>query len=566
MINAFDKARLYYHTVRFLKPVQIQYQIRNRLHKGRGKKFLKKIKESHIPEPDYRLSVLIPELDKSKDSTERFDVQGLLSDQLCLLHEKHHMDWKHWKAEEASHLWNFNLHYLEFLVPLANQFVESNEKKYLEKWEEIICSWMQYCGNGNYPDAFESYTISLRVPNVLISMELLGDKLQENIQKDIINSIFIQYRYLEQAQELALLANHYFENLKTLVLCSLLFADYERYQKYFHKFLGQIREQILPDGVHYELSWMYHKIILEDILRVYKGLISVGKKDDAFKLVETIQRMANASASFEKGMGQTPLFNDSGNNVAKKSSALIEAVSGMLSIEVDDSITSFQNAGYYKLYKGDVALSFDCGRLGPGYMAGHGHCDCLSFELSKNQIPVLVNAGTYQYQGDKRSFFRSSAAHNTVMVDDQEQSELWGEHRAARRISKIKAYSEKNLVAGCCTSYIGVKFERNIRMLESGIQLSDTVQSPDKKAHVLRQYLHLAPGFRYQMKNDNIRICYKGKEIGEIVIGNQSEAVIHQNGIVADYAPDFGKLNRIEVLEIRTAFCSKMESIIEIKI
>ena len=38
------------------------------------------------------------------------------------------------------------------------------------------------------------------------------------------------------------------------------------------RFAEEIKEQILPDGVHYERSMMYHKIILEDLMRVEKAL------------------------------------------------------------------------------------------------------------------------------------------------------------------------------------------------------------------------------------------------------------------------------------------------------
>jgi len=104
-------------------------------------------------------------------------------------------------------------------------------------------------------------------------MELLEEKLNgTKLEEKLWASVYRQYRYLLLTQEKALLANHYFENLKAIVISALLFEETDIYHKYFDLFLKEIEEEILPDGLHFERSLMYHKIILEDILRVYKAV------------------------------------------------------------------------------------------------------------------------------------------------------------------------------------------------------------------------------------------------------------------------------------------------------
>lgn len=91
--------------------------------------------------------------------------------------------------------------------------------------------------------------------------------------------------------------------------------------------MGQIEEQILSGGLHFELSLMYHKIILEDILRVYQVQNSLGQRRDAEKLTSVIQKMASVMTEIEDGFGdRTPLFNDAGNNVGKGKDELSRAV------------------------------------------------------------------------------------------------------------------------------------------------------------------------------------------------------------------------------------------------
>jgi len=59
---------------------------------------------------------------------------------------------------------------------------------------------------------------------------------------------------------------------------------------------------------------------------------------------------------------------------------------------------------------------------------GHGHADLLSIQCSVFGEPCLIDAGTYSYTGEPqwRDYFRSTAAHSTVMVDGMSQAEPAG--------------------------------------------------------------------------------------------------------------------------------------------
>jgi hypothetical protein len=61
-----------------------------------------------------------------------------------------------------------------------------------------------------------------------------------------------------------------------------------------------------------------------------------------------------------------------------------------------------------------------------GYLAtcAHGHADALGFELWIGGHPVLVDPGTYCYQGEPewRRFFRSTIAHNTLEIAGLDQA------------------------------------------------------------------------------------------------------------------------------------------------
>ena len=579
--------RLYWNTVKNLKWIQIRHQIQKRV--------LKKFRTGCLPKKSINLEkcanigkikIFIPELDCEQTYLHRFQIEKLLHNQVELLHETYRIG-RDWNISEASHLWNYNLHYLEFLIPLAVKYREKLDEQYFIKWKEWMKSWLEQSSL----DSLEAYTISMRIPNILICMELLKEKLiGTDLERKLMNSLYQQYQYLIRTQELALLANHYFENLKTIVISSLFFNELDVYHKYFSRFLGQIEEQILSGGLHFELSLMYHKIILEDILRVYQVQNSLGQRRDAEKLTSVIQKMASVMTEIEDGFGdRTPLFNDAGNNVGKGKDELSRAVekicrswssekllgkestgdggrSGNGKISGSEHIRAFAVAGYFKRMDNNMAVLFGCGDLGPSYMGGHGHCDCLSFEISVKEKMLFVNSGTGQYQGAFRSFFRSTAAHNTLMIDDREQSELWGEHRAARRISNVKGRQIKNGFEGSFKSYYGDFFRRRLKWKgRNYLKITDDLVAHDKGIHTAREFLHLAPGYEYEKGEKQIRVKNGERLAAMIHFSEISYVLIHKDGLFTIYGEEFGRYDKKQVLEIRTPFQDKIRIHMEIE-
>lgn len=560
-MKGLERAQLYWNTIRYLKPVQIRYQIKNRVFRGMKDRTRDSVRRLSAPEVQ-KISILITEIDCESGYLQRFDVQRLLEGYVTLLHEEHQVS-NIWNITEASHLWNYNLHYLEFLIPLAARYRETEDIKYFNSWTTWVQSWLKQSA----ADSYEPYTISMRIPNMLISMELLGEKLQDQeIKHKIFTSVYRQYRYLLRTRELALLANHYFENLKTIVISSLLFGELDIYHKYFDLFLKELDEQILPDGLHFELSPMYHRIVLEGVLRVYTVLSSCCHKGDAEKLLPTIQAMALAMTELERGFDRIPLFNDSGNNVAKGKEALLKAAQKICVFEKKKAGEQ-QFAGYYKLYRDNVTILFDSGNIGPSYMGGHSHCDCLSFELCVDGNALFTNSGTGQYQGESRAFFRSTAAHNTMMLDDREQSQLWGEHRAGKRIQDCKGCRIERGVVGQFVSYQGDLFRRKMQWEQEGrLVITDTMKAHDGGKHIARQFFHLAPGYEFEYLEGRMLVRKDDHLEAALLIPQNSDRKIHTEGQIVDYAEDFGCYGRKQVLEICTRFEGEIQLKIEVEI
>lgn len=499
----------------------------------------KKRETANLCETPLNISIMISETDCDETYCRRFKPDCLIKKEITLLNRTYKADYTENAKKTMEPLYRFNLYYFEYAVALGAEYKRTGNKDYVT----AFCRLYEDYINAKAP--YHPYVISLHIPNILIALELFGDAIEETFVKRIYSELYSQYKYLLSHHERHLLANHYFENLKTTVIASYLFGENDICRKYMKKLYGQVKEQILSDGMHFELSPMYHKIILEDLLRIAK-LAENTDFPECEWLKPTVEKMLDASATLEKGMGRTPLFNDSGDNVAKTFESLSKAAKAIFGIQ-GQSKPSLSESGYYKLYDGNLAVVIDAGIIGPDYNPGHGHCDCLSFELSADGFPVFVNSGTYHYQDKLRKYFRSTQAHNTVKIGSHEQSECWGEHRVARRIKSVKAMQNGSLVCGEYKNYAGEKHKR-IFSLEKGIlEITDNIESDTKEK--ISSYLHLAPEFRFESEEKSINVLdCSGKKICRIVPVNCDFILCGKDGEYV-YAHEFGKLQKTECVE-----------------
>jgi hypothetical protein len=72
----------------------------------------------------------------------------------------------------------------------------------------------------------------------------------------------------------------------------------------------------------------------------------------------------------------------------------------------------------------EVWCRADAGPLGFLSIAAHGHADALAIELRLDGVELLADPGTYCYHGEPqwRRYFRGTLSHNTIEIDNADQS------------------------------------------------------------------------------------------------------------------------------------------------
>lgn len=193
---------------------------------------------------------------------------------------------------------------------------------------------------------------------------------------------------------------------------------------------------------------MYHSIVLEDCLDVLNFALPMRAQlhpNSLHELQRSAQHMLGFLADVTLSDGDIARFNDAASGVAPAPADLHDyghAVCGHPVPAANDGLHPIRRSasGYYGYRHRDDSLLIDCGPVGPDYQPGHAHCDMLSFELCIDGLRVIVDPGVHGYDGDPtRNYLRSTAAHNTVVLNDAEQSELWGTFRVGRRARPLTA-------------------------------------------------------------------------------------------------------------------------------
>ena len=416
----FKTLGLYWHTLRYLKPVQIYGRLWFKLSR---------------PRPD--LSPAPP----LRFPTARWvacaaRAQSLTSaDTFFFLNQAGSLAELGWDAPTVEKLWRYNQHYFDDLN--AEGSVQRSD------WHlALIQNWLQHnpVGQGS---GWEPYPTSLRIVN-WVKWTLAGNTLSDQA----VHSLAVQARWLSKRLEQHLLGNHYFANAKALVFAGLVFEGAEA-QTWLKKGLAiiaqQLPEQVLPDGGNFERSPMYHSIFFEDLLdlvnasRAWSGQIAVAT-------VAVWQDFATRMAFWLLGMthpdGQIALFNDAAFGITPTPATLrayahrLElAVVAQLEPVVDQlALEQWQDSGYMRLAAANAVALLDVAPIGPDYLPSHANADTLSFELSLFGQRVIVNGGTSRYgSGSERLRERQTAAHSTLELDGHSSSEVWGGFRVARR-------------------------------------------------------------------------------------------------------------------------------------
>jgi hypothetical protein len=317
------KFLLIYHTLKYVKPIQLKYQIwyriKNKFLKINWYKKYDQFETNLLKIENYYSLVLSLNKYIGRNHFQFLNLKVQFENRI------------NWNFNGYGKLWNYNLQYFEYLHDESIR-VEERIKILIDFSEQLL-------ENKIKP---EPYPVSLRIINFILFVS------KNEVKNELIDkAIKRQINYLENNLEYHLLANHLLENIFTLFISSYYLKDEFLFNKSNNLLKEQLNEQILIDGGHYECSPMYHSIILSKLLLC----IEIAERNKFFNVnVEAFKVIASKMLSWIKAYsfsdGSWALMNDAALKIAPSTGALLNLGN---KLNIKPSLVSLQQSGFRKL-------------------------------------------------------------------------------------------------------------------------------------------------------------------------------------------------------------------------
>ena len=405
----------------------------------------------------------------------------------------------------------------QHLTTLGEAYYLSKNEKYAKEFVNQVSDWIEH----NPPKFGVNWTctmdVAIRVCNWLLGWEFF--KNSPPINDEFIIKFFkslLQYgRHIKNNLEWGkfLTSNHYLSDIVGLVYLGVLIPEFKESKKWKNFGIDQLKKemekQVYPDGVDFEASTCYHRLVLELFFyatflviindKDFKedNFIEVGNEIFSEKYLQRLYKMFDFVLYALKPNGRIPQIgdNDSGRlHIFTKREVLDmrylltfgaiffkepkfkikefgfseEAlwVFGENGYKIWQDLSenclanigsrAFTDAGRYIMRNNEDYMIVSCGPNGQNGNGGHCHNDKLSFELCIDGEDVIIDPGTYVYTSDlkARNRFRGVAYHNTVMVDGKEQNRFneknlfWMRNEAKTKVNKWEIGNEVDVFIG----------------------------------------------------------------------------------------------------------------------
>jgi len=374
---------------------------------------------------------------------------------------------------DSKVIWELNRH--QWMVDLGQAYQFTGNEKYAEAFATYIKEWMK----ANPPGLGINWSSSLEVAMRLISWSWALMFFRH--AKVMTTSLFMEmmaWTGLHAAYIERYLSSYYSPNTHLTgealglyyagVLCPE-FRGADRWRKLGQQILeDQIERQVYVDGVYFEQSTRYQYYTVEIYLH-YLILATKNQETIPVAMITKVQQMLDFLLRVRQPDGAVPQIGDADGGcllplvqrtpadyrglfstaavffkrddyawaakglapetVWLLGNAAPQIYESLLPAPPDTPASHLYPYGGYTVIRNDWKddahhMIFDTGPLGCPYSSGHGHADLLGIQCSVFGHPYLVDPGTYCYTGNKkwRNYFRSSFAHNTVVVDGTSQT------------------------------------------------------------------------------------------------------------------------------------------------
>lgn len=445
---------------------------------------------------------------------------------------------------------------------LGKAYWLTGHDQYAQKFRSLIESWI----DGNPLDRgvnwFLAMEAAIRSCNLVAGYAFFCEArtIPASFWVRFFRALYQHGLFIEHNLEYAFVrGNHFLSNLTGLITLGLIFKEQEDGRRWYDWGTKQLEvemgRQVYPDGVDWEKSTSYQRLVLE--LFVVPTLLAE-RNGHVFSpaYLDRLHAMFRFIASYQRPDGTIPLVGDADDGrlfrfrrdddindlrhilavgaIRFDDPILRDAAGGLWqdalwywggegferfrlirSLASAPASQAFPDGGFYVLRSANAHVFFDAGDIGLDGKGGHGHNDTLSFELWIDGTPLIVDPGTYAYTSDVklRQALRGMASHNSVMVDGVELAEfsgLWNVSSDPTQV-EVEEWSVDDRATAVAASHrayerlhLPVRHRRKL-ILDRGndrLFIEDVIEGEGR--HIVTASFHLSPAVHARVTDDRM--------------------------------------------------------------
>jgi hypothetical protein len=446
----------------------------------------------------------------------------------------------------------------QHLPTLGMAYAATRDARYAAVVVAHIDDWITANNPGYGVNWACTMDVAIRAVNWLWAYHLVADAPQvtDAFLTRLLASLLYHGRHIArniERYERGITTNHTLADYVGLLYLGLLLPDLtdapDWTRKGYDGVLGCMRTQVASDGVHYENSIPYHRLVLEMFVGSYV-LAELHGRDFPDDYRSSLERMFDFVQNYTRPDGLAPLVGDSDDGrlqilsryfdwhpqdhryllaigaglfdrddltaAAGEGYDVAEEAAWLLGIDALKKLSrsssprrslasqAFPMSGRYVMRHGDhhaIVCTDEVGTAGKG---NHKHNDILSFELSVAGTAMIVDQGSFTYTHNLvwRDRFRATSAHNTVVVDGVEQNAFngaFGMRTNARvRVAQWRSEPTFDVLDASHTGYRRladpVTHQRTIVFAKDPFTWLVLDWLTGRGDHTIESFLHLAPG------------------------------------------------------------------------
>ena len=434
---------------------------------------------------------------------------------------------------------------------LGKAYWATQNEEYARKFGELVEDWILNNPVGRGPNWSIAMEVALRACNWIAGYYFFCDSksLTDEFWLKFLKSLYAHGRYVESHLEYAKRnGNHLLADIVGILFMGVFFRQApfgSAWTEWSSQALQEeMQTQVYPDGVNYEKSIGYHRLVLE-LFYTAAILCQNNKIPLGPAFIKRLEHMFEFVQAYTRPDGSSPVIGDADDARVFQFSIHVDfndhrhelAVGALLFNRADfrsmtDRFTQdalwlfggegfekhqrlqaspvpavsrdFPEGGYYVMQSGQAHVFIDAGDLGMLGRGGHGHNDTLSFELWCDGSALIVDSGTFTYSADVylRNEYRRTQAHNTLVVDKNEQAEFTGlwSVRTDETSPKVLFWSttaERDVLEAEQFAYLSlpsrITHRRKFELVKSPFLFAITDSVLGSGSHLLESYLHFAP-------------------------------------------------------------------------